>query len=87
MTSCDEVHNEIRQLFVDTLTYPHVRIAGGGVTVFEDRQSLIDDMDFGSFAGSDLIGPIANGTALERFRQTLKKCTSLCSSLVSIHTR
>ena len=36
--------------FADTLTYPHVRIASGGVTVFADRQSFIDGMDFEAFA-------------------------------------
>ena len=36
--------------FADTLTYPHVRIASGGVTVFTDRQSFIDGMDFEAFA-------------------------------------
>lgn len=36
--------------FADTLTYPHVRIASGGVRVFADRQSFIDGMDFEAFA-------------------------------------
>ena len=36
--------------FADPLTYPHVRFASGGVTVFADRQSFIDDMDFEAFA-------------------------------------
>lgn len=38
------------EAFADTLTYPHVRIASGGVTVFPDRQSFIDGTDFAAFA-------------------------------------
>ena len=38
------------EAFADTLTYPHVRIASGGVTVFSDRQSFIDSTDFAAFA-------------------------------------
>ena len=36
--------------FANTLTFPHVRIASGGVTVFPDRQSFIDATDFEAFA-------------------------------------
>jgi len=36
--------------FAGTLTYSHVRIASGGVTVFPNRQSFIDGMDFEAFA-------------------------------------
>lgn len=38
------------EAFADTLTYPHVRIASGGVTVFPDRQSFLDGTDFAAFA-------------------------------------
>ena len=38
------------EAFADTLTYPHVRIASGGVAVFPDRQSFIDRTDFAAFA-------------------------------------
>ena len=36
--------------FARTLTYPHVRVASGGVTVFPDRQSFIDATDLEAFA-------------------------------------
>ena len=36
--------------FARTLTYPHVRVASGGVTVFADRQSFIDATDLEAFA-------------------------------------
>ena len=36
--------------FAQTLTFPHVRVASGGVTVFPDRQSFIDATDFADFA-------------------------------------
>ncbi|NCF76028.1 MAG: hypothetical protein GWP45_02420 [Proteobacteria bacterium] len=36
--------------FARTLTYPHVRVASGGVTVFSDRQSFIDATDLEAFA-------------------------------------
>ena len=36
--------------FAQTLTFPHVRVASGGVTVFPDRQSFIDTTDFADFA-------------------------------------
>lgn len=36
--------------FARTLTFPHVRVASGGVTVFPDRQSFIDATDLEAFA-------------------------------------
>ena len=36
--------------FARTLTYPHVRVASGGVTVFPDRQSFINATDLNAFA-------------------------------------
>jgi hypothetical protein len=36
--------------FARTLTYPHVRVASGGVTVFPDRQSFINATDLEAFA-------------------------------------
>mgnify|MGYP001235295098 FL=1 len=36
--------------FARTLTYPHVRVASGGVTVFPDLQSFIDATDLEAFA-------------------------------------
>ena len=36
--------------FARTLTYPHVRVASGGVTVFPDRQSFIEATDLEAFA-------------------------------------
>ena len=36
--------------FARTLTYPHVRVASGGVTIFPDRQSFIDATDLEAFA-------------------------------------
>lgn len=36
--------------FADTLLFPHVRIASGGVRVSPDAQTFIQDMDFHAFA-------------------------------------
>lgn len=36
--------------WADTLHFPHVRIASGGVTVFEDRAAFLDGRDLNAFA-------------------------------------
>lgn len=36
--------------WADTLHFPHVRIASGGVTVFEDRAAFLDSRDLNAFA-------------------------------------
>ncbi len=36
--------------WADTLLFPHVRVAGGGVVVTPDKQSFIDAMDMEQFA-------------------------------------
>jgi hypothetical protein len=36
--------------FAQTLTFPHVRVASGGVTVFPNRQTFVDATNFANFA-------------------------------------
>lgn len=38
--------------WADTLVYPHVRLASGTVTVYEDKDAFLDGMDLDAFAAT-----------------------------------